>query len=122
MKKQSTTIISIILLIIIVVFALLNTATVEVNFLFTKVKTPLVLLIFICLLVGALIIYLFSLSNNYKISKELKALRTQKNVKATAELKKQVAKLQKDNNNLRKQLQLHQAGSTNEAGNKRGER
>ncbi|MFR0771700.1 MAG: lipopolysaccharide assembly protein LapA domain-containing protein [Limosilactobacillus pontis] len=52
-------VISIILLIIFVIFALLNTATVEVNLLFSQVRIPLVLLILVCLLIGALIIYLF---------------------------------------------------------------
>lgn len=74
MKKQSTMIVSIILLIVFVIFALLNTATVEVNLLFSRVKTPLVLLILVCLLIGALIIYLFSFSNHIKVNKEIKQL------------------------------------------------
>ena len=56
MKKQSTTIASIVILIIIAIFALLNTATVVVNLFGAQVKMPLVLLIFICLLIGAIII------------------------------------------------------------------
>lgn len=105
MKKQSTTIISIILLIIIVIFALLNTAAVEINLLFTKIKVPLVLLIFVCFLIGALIIYLFSLSNTHKINKELKELRALRgNSKEITVLKKQTAQLQKENASLKKQL------------------
>ena len=44
MKKQSTTIISIILLIIIAILAVANTAPVEVNLLFTRFQSPLILL------------------------------------------------------------------------------
>ena len=72
MKKQSTTIASIVILIIIAIFALLNTATVVVNLFGAQVKMPLVLLIFICLLIGAIIIYLLSFSNHLKTNKQLK--------------------------------------------------
>lgn len=98
MKKQSTTIISIVLLILIVIFALLNTESVTVNLLATQVKVPLVLLIFICLLIGALIIYLFSLSNNYKLKKELKDL--QSSSKAIRNYRQQITKLEKENQQL----------------------
>ena len=70
MKKQSTTIASIVILIIIAIFALLNTATVVVNLFGAQVKMPLVLLIFICLLIGAIIIYLLSYFN-YVIYREI---------------------------------------------------
>ena len=76
MKKQSTTIASIVILIIIAIFALLNTATVVVNFFGAQVKMPLVLLIFICLLIGAIIIYLLSFSNHLKTNKQLKELQS----------------------------------------------
>lgn len=107
MKKQSATILSILLLIIIVVFALLNTANVEVNLLFTRFKTPLVLLILICLLIGALVIYLLSLSNHRKMQKQLKDLEgSAKNIK---DLQKQVTHLQQENQKLQKENQdLHQ--------------
>lgn len=113
MKKQSATIISIILLIIFVIFALLNTANVEVNILITKFKMPLVLLILVCLLIGALIIYLFSLTNSRKLNRELKALqKAQPKGKEVSVLKSQIASLQKENDSLKKQLQK-QADSTN---------
>ena len=76
MKKQSTTIASIVILIIIAIFALLNTATVVVNLFGAQVKMPLVLLIFICLLIGAIIIYLLSFSNHLKTNKQLKELQS----------------------------------------------
>lgn len=105
MKKQSTTIISIILLIIIAIFALLNTATVEVNLLGIHVKTPLVLLIFICLLIGALIIYLLSFSNHLRINKELKDLQASKVSPADVKkYQKTIEQLKKENTGLKQQL------------------
>lgn len=104
MKKQSTMIVSIILLIVFVIFALLNTATVEVNLLFSRVKTPLVLLILVCLLIGALIIYLFSFSNHLKITKELKELQQQPGKREAEKLKKEVKQLQGENQRLKHSL------------------
>lgn len=74
MKKQSTTIISIVLLIIVALFAVANTAQVKVNLLFTSFRSPLILLILSCFLLGALIIYLFSFSSHRKQQKELQRL------------------------------------------------
>ncbi|MBB1100044.1 LapA family protein [Limosilactobacillus sp. WF-MT5-A] len=105
MKKQSTTIASIVILIIIAIFALLNTATVVVNFFGAQVKMPLVLLIFICLLIGAIIIYLLSFSNHLKTSRQLKELQSSRVSKD--ELKKsqkKVEQLQKENTQLKQQL------------------
>lgn len=104
MKKQSTMVISIILLIIFVIFALLNTATVEVNLLFSQVRIPLVLLILVCLLIGALIIYLFSFSNHLKVNKELKELQKQPGKQEIEQLKKNVKQLQNKNQQLKKAL------------------
>lgn len=104
MKKQSTMIVSIIILIIFVIFALLNTTTVEVNLLFSRVKIPLVLLILICMLIGALIIYLFSLSNHLKTNKEIKALRSSRISNDEAvKLQQQIKRLKTENSLLKKQ-------------------
>ncbi|MBD5806220.1 DUF1049 domain-containing protein [Lactobacillus sp. 0.1XD8-4] len=114
MKKQSTTIISIILLILIAIFALLNTATVEVNLLGLHVRMPLVLLIFVCLLIGAVIIYLLSFSTHLKTSKELKELKASKISKAELEnYQKKINKLQKENTSLRQQLKEQPKSVTN---------
>ncbi|MBB1069610.1 LapA family protein [Limosilactobacillus sp. RRLNB_1_1] len=105
MKKQSTTIASIIILIIIAIFALLNTATVVVNLFGARVKTPLVLLIFICLLIGAMTIYLLSFSSHLKTTKELKELQSSRISKD--ELKryqKKINQLQKENSQLKQQI------------------
>lgn len=108
MKKQSTMIVSIILLIVFVIFALLNTATVEVNLLFSRVKTPLVLLILVCLLIGALIIYLFSFSNHIKVNKEIKELQKQPNKQEITRLKREIKQLQDENRQLKHSLTARQ--------------
>lgn len=102
MKKQSTTIISIILIIIIVIFAVANTASVVVNLLFAKFQMPLILLILVCLLIGALIIYLLSFSNHLKQDKELKELRASKvDPKQLQKLQGQVKDLLKEDARLK---------------------
>src|SRR5699024_6257765 len=105
MKKQSTTIASIVILIIIAIFALLNTATVVVNLFGAQVKMPLVLLIFICLLIGPIIIYFLSFSNHLKTNKQLKEL--QLSCVSKDKLKKcqkKIEQLQKEKTHLRQQL------------------
>lgn len=108
MKKQSATIASIILLMMIVIFALLNTATVEVNLLGIKVQMPLALLIFVCLFIGAGIIYLLSFASHRKTNKELKELKElQASKTSKSELKhyqQQIDRLQKENTQLKQQL------------------
>ncbi len=105
MKKQSTTIASIVILIIIAIFALLNTATVVVNLFGAQVKMPLVLLIFICLLIGAIIIYLLSFSNHLKTNKQLKKLQSSRVSKdELKKYQKKIDQLQKENTQLKQQL------------------
>lgn len=105
MKKQSTTIASIVILIIIAIFALLNTATVVVNLFGAQVKMPLVLLIFICLLIGAIIIYLLSFSNHLKTNKQLKELQSSRVSKDEfKKYQKKIDQLQKENAQLKQQL------------------
>ena len=115
MKKQSTMIVSIILLIVFVIFALLNTAAVEVNLLFSRVKTPLVLLILVCMLIGALIIYLFSISNHVKVHKEIKELQKQPGKQEFAQLNKQVKQLQAENRQLKQSLATAKQQATSTA-------
>ena len=119
MKKQSTTIISIILIILVAIFAIANTAAVEVNLLVTKFRSPLIILILICLLIGALIIYLFSLSTHLKQDKELKALRQSKtNPKQLAKLERQNKELLKENAAL-KEANARLAKATEQTGSDR---
>lgn len=74
MKKQVTTIISIVLIILIAIFAMLNLEKVNVSFGFTSVEMPLILLILFCLLIGALIIFLFSSTQNIRKNREYRDL------------------------------------------------
>ena len=118
MKKQSTTIISIILIIIIAIFAVANTASVVVNLLFAKFQMPLILLILVCLLIGALIIYLLSFSTHLKQDKELKELRASKvDPKQLQKLQGQVKDLLKENARLKEtNAQLKKAADKPAAG------
>ncbi len=84
MKKQVTTIISIVLIILIAIFAMLNLETVEVSFGFTSVQMPLVLLILSCLLIGALIIFGFSSTQNARQKREYRELEAQNQEKQMA--------------------------------------
>ena len=97
MKKQVSTIVSIILIIVIAVFALMNFESVELNFGFASFQVPLVLLILICLLIGALIIFLFSSTQNVKKNRQYKQLESEKQQQQAA-LNAQIDEL---NNNLK---------------------
>lgn len=107
MKKQISTIISIILIIIIAIFALMNFESVEVNFGFASFQVPLVLLILICLLIGALIIFLFSSTQNVKKNRQYKQLASESQ-KRQDDLNAEICEL---NNNL-KELETRLNNST----------
>lgn len=103
MKKQFTTILSIVLLIIVAIFALVNTETVKVNLLATHISLSLVLLIFFCVLLGALIIFLFSITANLRKRKEYKELEDNKNVEIK-KLQQKITNLSKENDTLNLRL------------------
>ncbi|KRL20235.1 hypothetical protein FC98_GL001813 [Lentilactobacillus kisonensis DSM 19906 = JCM 15041] len=103
MKKQITTIVSIILIIIIALFALINFESVDVNFGFTSVRIPLVLLILFSLLVGALIIFLLSSILNVKKNRQFRELESQSQQKQD-ELVKQIETLQTNLKSLETRL------------------
>lgn len=92
-KKQITTIVSIILIIIIALFALINFESVDVNFGFASVRVPLVLLILISVLVGALIIFLLSSILNVRKNRAYRELESQSQQKQD-ELTDQIKALQ----------------------------
>lgn len=89
MKKQVYVISSLVLIILISVFVLLNMADTAVNFGFTTVKMPLILIVLVSLLLGALLIFLFSSISSFKNSRQKKA-----NLKEIQELQKQVEDLE----------------------------
>lgn len=77
MKKQRNFIIGIVIALILVVFALFNNDPAKINFVFTTISLPLVLILFICILLGALVTYLFATASNYTAKKTLKSLQGQ---------------------------------------------
>ncbi|ANZ58054.1 hypothetical protein BGL34_02030 [Fructilactobacillus lindneri] len=72
MKKQFTIITGIILVIIMTIFVLLNMEDTAINFGFATVKLPLILVLLIMMLLGALIIFLFSSVNSVKANRKMK--------------------------------------------------
>ncbi|MCP9328340.1 lipopolysaccharide assembly LapA domain-containing protein [Liquorilactobacillus satsumensis] len=86
MKNQWRMILALVLALIVIIFALLNTQDVAVNFIFGKFSLPLVLLLMISLLVGALVAALFSTVTIMGLKKQLKDKETQRQEeKLTAE-------------------------------------
>ncbi|AQW20507.1 hypothetical protein PL11_000435 [Lentilactobacillus curieae] len=92
MKKQVGTIIGIILIIIVAAFSLMNLNSVEVNFGFTRLQAPLIILILFSLLFGALIIFVFSSTQNVKKNRQIKRFEKLSD-KKQAELATQIQEL-----------------------------
>ncbi len=103
MKKQVATILGIVLVILIAIFALINLETVQVSFGFASVKMPLILLMLVCLLFGALIIFLFSTTANVQKNREYRKLQSQSNQKQS-ELKIEIQNLQNSMDSLQNKL------------------
>ncbi|MGR3741865.1 LapA family protein [Companilactobacillus sp. DQM5] len=72
-KKQAKFFLSILLILIVVIFSVMNTEAVTINFLFTKVNLPLIILIIVTFILGAITSYLFSFGNK-NIKKEDKKI------------------------------------------------
>lgn len=72
MKRQWGTIAAIILIVIVAFFAVINVDSVPVNFGFTVVTWPLIMIILGSLLIGALATVLMSVGTTYKNKKDLK--------------------------------------------------
>ncbi|MFK4565729.1 lipopolysaccharide assembly LapA domain-containing protein [Enterococcus sp. UD-01] len=77
MKNQGRVIFGLVLVLIIVLFAVLNNQTVPVNFGFTKVSGPLILIILGSAILGALIGLLTSTTTMWKQKKQVKELEKQ---------------------------------------------
>ncbi len=75
MKNQWRVIVGILLILVIVLFAVANHITVPINFGFTTIQSPLILVIIGSALLGALILLLVSTSAMFRQKKELKQLR-----------------------------------------------
>ena len=72
MKKQWATILAIILILLISLFAVMNVDVVPVNFGFTLVSWPLIMIILGSLFIGALVTVLIATSTAFKTKKQMK--------------------------------------------------
>ncbi|KRL05328.1 MAG: lipopolysaccharide assembly protein LapA domain-containing protein [Liquorilactobacillus hordei] len=72
MKNQWRMIVALLIALVVVIFALLNTQKVELNFLFGKFSLPLVLILVVSLLLGALVAVLVSTVTIVSLRRELK--------------------------------------------------
>src|SRR5699024_10836387 len=94
MKGQSYVILAIILVIIIAVFAVINVSPVEVNYLFWKMESHLILVILFSVLMGGLITGAAGMVKIFRLQREIIALRVEnkqmKKVIQKNELKDQI--------------------------------
>ena len=75
MKGQSYVILAIILVIIIAVFAVINVSPVEVNYLFWKMESPLILVILFSVLMGGLITGAAGMVKIFRLQRDIRALK-----------------------------------------------
>lgn len=77
MKKQWATILAIILILLISLFSVMNVDVVPVNFGFTLVSWPLIMIILGSLFIGALVTVLMSTNTAFKTKKQIKNYETE---------------------------------------------
>lgn len=94
---------------------MLNLEKVNVSFGFTEINIPLVFLILVCLLIGALIIFLFSSAQNLKKNREYRELQ-QQSLERQRELTAEIDQLQESLKNL--ELRLKNSSGKQEIGAK----
>lgn len=99
MNKQISSIVAIVLVILVAIFSILNINAVDINFLVTQVRVPLVLIILISVAVGAIINFTFGFSKNLKNNRDIKKLKKEIEVvaKENNDLKNDIAQLKLDN-------------------------
>lgn len=97
MKNQWRIVVSILLVIVVAVFAILNVESVPVSFGFTTVHWPLILILLVSILIGAVLMILFSTINTVQHNRAYKELE-----KTSSE---HLAELQAENDRLSKRLQ-----------------
>lgn len=115
MKKQWSTVLFIALLLLVVVFAVMNVDPVLINFGFTTVEIPLVIVIIGTLLIGVLIAVMWSTTiivrernKNKKLNKDLehqKAIAREENEKITIDFQNEKTELIKQHQEEKQQLQ-----------------
>lgn len=84
MKNQWRLVIILLLALLIVIFAVLNVTPVTVNFGFGTAKWPLIIVIIVSLLLGALITVLASTMNALNLRRQVKALKAEQKQQETA--------------------------------------
>ncbi|GBF76335.1 hypothetical protein PA598K_04797 [Paenibacillus sp. 598K] len=77
MKVQWLIISALVFAVITAVFAVINVEAVQVNFLFTTIQTPLILVILISTLLGGLMVFLFSFVRQVQMQRRVKQLEKQ---------------------------------------------
>ncbi|MFD1456694.1 lipopolysaccharide assembly protein LapA domain-containing protein [Levilactobacillus lanxiensis] len=97
MKNQWRIVVTILLVIVVAVFAILNVESVPVSFGFTTVHWPLILILLVSILIGAILMILFSTINSFQHNRAYKELEKTSNDRITA--------LKADNDRLNKRLQ-----------------
>ncbi|MFC6289365.1 lipopolysaccharide assembly protein LapA domain-containing protein [Levilactobacillus angrenensis] len=97
MKNQWRIVVSILLVIVVAVFAILNVESVPVSFGFTTVHWPLILILLVSILIGAVLMILFSTINAVQHNRAYKELEQTSS--------EHLAELQAENDRLTKRLQ-----------------
>jgi len=97
MKNQWRIVSTILLVIVVAVFAILNVESVPVSFGFTTVHWPLILILLVSILIGAVLMILFSTITVFQHNRAYKDLEQSSNERIDA--------LTKDNDRLTKRLQ-----------------
>ncbi|WP_461213123.1 LapA family protein [Lacticaseibacillus sp. GG6-2] len=107
MKNQQRLIVGIVLALVLIIFALLNGQAVTVNFFGAMVHWPLIVVIVVAVLIGALIAVLITTTSNAKNRKALKQLQAEVDALHT-DVDKQIeaatAPLKAENQKLQTQL------------------
>lgn len=95
MKNQKKLVLGLVLVLVVVIFALLNTSPAAINFGITTIKVPLILLIVLLLLIGALVAFLMGRDQHVEISeKDLKDKLAKQKKELEEKAEKEIAKLQ----------------------------
>ncbi len=97
MKNQWRIVLTILLVIVVAAFAILNVESVPVSFGFTTVHWPLILILLVSILIGAVLMILFSTITVFQHNRAYKDLEQSSNDRIDA--------LTKDNDRLTKRLQ-----------------
>jgi len=119
MKNQWRIILGLILTLVIVIFAILNNQQVAINFGFTAIQAPLIIVIIGAAFIGAVVIALVATSSYVKQNKELKTLRNQQ-ITDDAVIEKRVAERKAElereyaNKAIEMQQTFDQANSVNQ--------